>query len=107
MIPGKDGTAIFTHLREVEKQTGQTPFELLLYQDLEYPDDFHDYLNDFYEISRRRRNGMSGPEPISFSEIQAWAFCYNIEPTPLQTEIICELDIIWLRAWEKNNPKQK
>ncbi len=104
-MPNKKGGAPLTHLVAVEKQTGKAPPELVTYYELECPDELFNYWNDFLEISKRRQTTESGPNPISFEEIHSWQCLYNETVTPLQIDVICWLDNVWLTVWMEKNKK--
>lgn len=101
MLPGRDGTAPYTHYKSVEKQTGEPPPELQAYEQIEFPIELAGIWEDFQSISKRRHYAEAGPCPITFQDIQAWAYSYNVELKELQVDIICRLDNIWLSEWNK------
>lgn len=104
MLPGKDGVSQFTKLKNAQQQISwMTLPELDEYQELDYSDILHPYYCSFLEIGKRRQWSESGPLPITFSDIQAWGFCFAIQPTYLQVKLICRLDEVWLEAYRKVN----
>lgn len=89
--------------------------ELVEYRQLELPEMFSQYYDDFLQMSYRRdfnpcvmSSGgntitVERPMPLSFKDIEAWAFCYNITLSPVQTRVITLLDNIWLRKYAEIN----
>lgn len=49
----------------------------------------------FWSLSAQRR---SGPEPIAFSEIHAWARLSGESPTPDQVRLLLAMDSAWMNA---------
>ena len=89
--------------------------ELVEYRQLQIPEALEQYYDDFIQINQRRdfapcvmsSNGntitIDRPMPISFKDIEAWAFCYNTTVSPVQTRVITMLDNIWLRKYAEIN----
>ena len=46
----------------------------------------------FWALSARRTHGMSGPNPITFSEIEAWSRLMGANPRPWEVWLITRLD---------------
>ncbi|WP_420341720.1 phage tail assembly chaperone [Paenirhodobacter sp.] len=61
----------------------------------------------FLDLSERRVIGMAGPQPIQFSEIEAYAKLMCLPLAPRHVQIILALDAVWLdRANTRNkNPE--
>jgi hypothetical protein len=82
----KQGVSTFEHL----KQRG-------IVEIIELPSQIAYLINYFHALSRRRTSNGFSPCPISFTEIQAWAFLYHIELEDWELDIILALDDAWLK----------
>jgi len=102
MLPGKDGTALYSHYKTLRDDGVIVP-ELLEYEQLEIPFELVGYWNDFVDLSNRRQMNDSGPCSLSFQEMVAWSFLHSITPTPIQTMVIFLLDDIWMEERNKKN----
>ncbi|MCJ8053897.1 hypothetical protein GB928_018735 [Shinella curvata] len=59
----------------------------------------------FLDLSRTRRAGLAGPEPISYGEIEAYArsTCWPVEPRHIA--VLRAMDEVWMEyAREKTTP---
>ena len=90
----KDGISEREHLEQVEKQTGRR------IEALESPTEFPQLLSHvwsaFCRLSNSRSAGFSGPNSISYLEIQAWK---EVTGTPLKSwevEAVKRLDAVYL-----------
>ncbi len=84
------------HLEQVERQTGHTP------KALDNPTEFPKLLlyvwSAFCSLNSARTAGFSGPNPITYSELNAWK---ELTETPLKAwdiQAIKRLDQVYLRA---------
>ena len=111
LLPSSDGTSKISHLLIAEKDLKKIgkppPAELQAYYDLECPDELKDYYDDFLQISKRRGVTESGPSPITWVDIHAWASVCKIELTQLQIDMISMLDELWLSVYRKKNQPKK
>lgn len=103
MTPDVNGTAKYSHLESLQKQTGITPPELVEYHSLSFCPELAPYYEDFLELSKRRSSTEAGYLPLSFPEILAWATLNGIETTPFQLEVIGKLDAVWLKVAASKN----
>jgi len=46
----------------------------------------------FWRISNRRLSNQSGPQPISFSEMQAFSACTGVNLEPFETDAVIAMD---------------
>lgn len=53
--------------------------------------------NAFIALSRSRTSGPSGPNPISFPEIEAWSRLMRVPLEPHHVQIIIEMDREWMK----------
>ena len=63
----------------------------------------------FWELSRKRRGGVSGPDPIDHTNVMAWAQATRRTPDAFEVKCIMSLDDVFraeaLKAAEKRRPK--
>ena len=58
----------------------------------------------FLALSRTRTCGPTGPNPISFSEIEAWARLTRTPLEPRHVETLVEMDRLWMeRAYARQD----
>lgn len=69
LVRDDEGVALRDHLEQVEKATGKQPEALKVPK---IPAAFYPTLLDFYNLSRTREHGYSGPLPIKYSEVKAY-----------------------------------
>ena len=113
--PGKKGQ-LLSHLLKVREQRPEIAIpELDEFNELSLPSLLEDFYFDFLELNLRREfrpQVMSSqgntisidmPMPISYKDIEAWAFCFGIELSSIQVSTIMFLDAIWLHEYRKNN----
>lgn len=53
--------------------------------------------NAFTALSRSRTSGPVGPNPLGFSEIEAWSRLMRVPLEPHHVEIIAEMDRMWMK----------
>lgn len=64
--------------------------------------------NAFLALSRARSVGPAGPNPIAFSEIEAWARLTRTPLEPHHVDILAAMDAVWIgRAYEGGTDKPK
>jgi len=83
------------HLEEVERQAGKTPQALIGPQ---FPTLVSHIWSAFVSLSSARTAGMSGPNPITYPDIQAWLTLTNQVLSPRDIEAIKLLDSTYLRT---------
>lgn len=52
----------------------------------------------FFRIRRRKGSGLNGPLPIELPDLAAFAVLSGIRLAPWETEIIEDLDDLWLQS---------
>ncbi|SKA26297.1 phage tail assembly chaperone [Consotaella salsifontis] len=57
----------------------------------------------FGELHDARGYGMTGPNPISFAEIEAWARLRRLPLQPHHVEILRAMDAAWIEAAQKRS----
>lgn len=87
------------HLRQVEKQLGRKLEDSRSQKLTEAPKEVIYLLQYFTEISRTRESSGYGPQPLRFSEIDAWAHLYGVELSPFEINTILDLDAVWRKVW--------
>lgn len=90
----QDGVTEREHLEEVERQTGKTPQALIGPQ---FPTLVSHIWSAFVSLSSTRTAGFSGPNPITYPDIQAWLTLTNQVLSPRDIEAIKLLDSTYLR----------
>lgn len=95
----KDGATLRAHLNVAWRATGQMPEEL---QPKELPECLFYLWQWFCELSNGRQSGGFGPEPLSYSEIKAWAELTGNIPEAWEVETIKELDRVFLKEISKD-----
>lgn len=105
-MPNKDGTSTHSHLMAVKRMKemgGQEALvpELIEYEHAEFDDELIPYWKSFIELGRRRGHGESGPLPLSWTDIDAWARLQQHKPSSLELVIITSCDEVWLDVYSK------
>lgn len=81
---------------QVKKATKRSP------EGLENPNEFPTPLgyvwSSFVSLNSARTGGFSGPNPITYQEIQAWKELTNAPITPREVDAIKRLDKAYLNA---------
>ena len=57
----------------------------------------------FWQIHKGRSYGMSGPNPLTWPDIEAWRNILNIQIRPLEVELIKEIDSTYLEYLAKKH----
>jgi len=94
-IPDNEGIPEREHLKQVEKQTGKTPLQLIA---PEFPMEIEHVWAYFLELSSTRPIGYSGPLPITYQEIAAWKELTDTPLSPWEVEAIKRLDRIYVKV---------
>ena len=83
------------HLEQVWKSTGKKPDKL----DLPYFPSLLKYIWDsFLILSQGRQAGMSGPQPLTYTDIKSWVELTGYEVTPFELEVIKKLDSTYIKV---------
>ncbi len=64
----------------------------------EFPDVVSHVWNWFWSISNRRSGSDSGPQPLSFTEISAWAMGMRIYINPEEIDMLTQMDNAFMSA---------
>lgn len=80
------------------KATGRKPKPLA--EQGECPDGFEPLWNHYCRLSNSRQGGM-GPQPITYTEIEAYTRMHRVTLKPWQVDAIKHLDGLQLRAEAK------
>jgi len=91
--PDKSGISKREHLEQVERQTGKSPEELIGPQ---FPMSVSYIWSAFLALNSARTVGFSGPNPLTYTEIQAWLTLTNQHLSSRDIEAIKKLDIVYL-----------
>lgn len=91
--PDDKGVCLRQHLEQVERSTGQAPARLL--NRPHFPDIVAYVWRWFTELDSARQIGM-GINPLSHTEIEAWARLNRINLTPFEVRCIRALDVVRL-----------
>jgi hypothetical protein len=91
----QDGITIRETLEQVERQTGHTPQELI---GPDFPELLSYVWSVFLCLHSTRQSGFSGPNPISYQEIQAYKNTTNSCLSSRDVETIKRLDKVYMRV---------
>lgn len=80
----------------MEKSTGRKPKELE--NPTEFPKPLSHVWSFFLELHSARTAGFSGPNPITFSEMEAWSKLTHQPINPFDVAVIKQIDNTYLRA---------
>lgn len=97
------GATIREHLTSIWNQTGVKPEAL---EPLPFPELLTDVWGYFLELHNARTSNGFGINPISFTEIDAWARLTNKPVSPGDINIIRQLDNIFLKHNAKEQDKK-
>lgn len=81
------------HLESISRQLGRPDPEL---KGPAVPEILAYLMEWFYELSSGRRFGFSGPEPLGWSDIQAWDELTDRRLHKWEAQILKQLDNLWL-----------
>ncbi|WP_425510206.1 phage tail assembly chaperone [Xanthobacter tagetidis] len=73
---------------------------------MEPPEGAAHILGWFLDLSERRAQGYSGPNPISFAEISAWCALTGERPSREEVAIILKMDAAFLKAVAEERDEQ-
>jgi len=95
----------------IERIRGVAPPELLEYREAECPEGTELLFQDFLTLYRKRAFNEKGPLPLSYLEIQAWAFLHGVTLSSVKVDLLDALDEVYLEVYEKKAavklPKKK
>ncbi len=87
--PGEDGVPYRDKLLHHEQSTGKHPAEL---DGPDIPPALYHVWAWFLELDEARTSNGMGPNPITFSEIQAWSTLTGNKPRPHEIKMLKRLD---------------
>jgi hypothetical protein len=67
---------------------------------------FNNIYQDFLELNSARSNNGYGPNPISFSEIQAFYSLNRIQPEPWEVFMIRYFDAVIIKLHDEDQAKK-
>jgi hypothetical protein len=102
-MPRKDGTSMFDHISSAVGQGTAWPDEYPL---PEIPDEVQHIWHWYWEIRQGIPAGMSGSEPISHTELAAWAQMARVDVGPALLQQLRSLDVTYLNSVSKAKPKK-
>ncbi len=83
--------------------TGEAPPELADAADC--PDEYLELWLWWQELATSRGGNGFGPNPLTYSEIAAWAALTHRAPTPAETALLTQIDAVFLSVHLKS-PKE-
>jgi hypothetical protein len=95
-FPDKDGVSERVRLEQIQQQLGEQLEELI---PPPFPEPLTGYWESFLELHSARGSGEGGPDPLSFSEIKAWAELSNHAPSNRELTCIRTLDRLYLKEY--------
>lgn len=102
-LPDEHGVARFERLRLFEERTGKR------HADLDGPpcDGSLLYLYRWWrELDDARSAGMNGPDPISYTELNAWAVLTHRSPSVDEVQTMRRIDSAYLLMYAKEAAKR-
>jgi hypothetical protein len=90
-----NGTTVRANLEQVMKVTGRVPDDLI---GPPFPDRYAHIWNAFLELHTGRSYSSNGPNPLSWSDIEAWDRLFKQNLQDWEIRAIKALDLIWLRV---------
>lgn len=86
-------------MRRLEAQLCNVVQKHVIGQKCYIPEAGRDLLGAFSHLSHARSNSTHGPNPISFTEIEAWSRLMRVPLRPIDVAIICAMDKAFIKAW--------
>lgn len=99
-MPRKSGSVLYDHLSKIEEATGKWPEE---YKILEPPAGSEFIWDTFWELRNHTKSGFSGPESISFLELDAWQRIRDFRLGNWIVDTILAMDGAYMRQWRKQD----
>ena len=102
--PDERGVTRYEDLEQVERQKGHPLPEL---ENITDPPPGFDYIwNWFFELHGARQSGVSGPNPISYTEIVSWSTSTGISIESWEVTILKVMDREYMK-FQAESHKQK
>lgn len=104
--PRVDGSTIYDHCKAVYETTGKWPEE---FPEPDVPEEGSIIWDWYWELRKAASNGFSGPNPLSFLEIEAWMRLMKIDLHSKSLQLILIMDQQYLSCWyteQKKNLKK-
>ena len=101
-FPRKNGKAYFEHCRVVEEATGEWPEAFPLPEVPEAGEEIWDW---YWDLRDRAGGGFSGPEPLKYSEIDAWLRLNRHDLSVLELDMLKQLDDSFMANYHKLKEK--
>jgi hypothetical protein len=92
----KNGVTEREHLEQVRKQTGYAPEGLE--NSTKFPNLLSHVWSFFLQLHQSRTMGFSGPNPITYSEMESWVNLTNNKLHPYDVGIIKRLDSLYMQV---------
>ena len=94
-VPRKDGTKLADHLEAVVDQGGEWPEEFPL---PEIPMEAIDIWDWYWDMRSANGSGFGGPEPVKYTEMEAWSRLTNTELPPGCVRLLRVLDMQYVNS---------
>lgn len=98
--PGKNGSTLYDQLAQVEKTTGKWPAE---YEPLSPPEGTEHIWQTFWELRDTARMGFSGPERLSFFDLDAWMRVRDLKLPGWFIDMIMAMDMAYMNERFRNS----
>lgn len=99
---GERGVSLFDQFEQVFKQTGKWPEE---YEPLDPPLGSEFVWDVFWELRNSSPSGFSGPERLTFLEMDAWQRLRGHKLDNLTIDILLKMDSAYMAEWHKDQKK--
>ena len=86
----ENGTTLHDHLVVAEEASGESLFE-----EPEVPAAGEHLWFWFWDLDAGRGYGMGGAEPLTYTELQAWAGMLRTRPEPWEIEALRRMDVAY------------
>ena len=94
-----DGSILWEHCAVVENRTGKWPEQ---YPQPDIPEDGVDLWEWYWQLRNAASFGASGPNPLAYTEMQAWSHLFQIHLSALDIRLLMVLDQQYLVGWYEN-----
>ena len=91
------------HLLQAQAATGVEPVQLRTPQP---PLSLRHLLSAWNELASGRQHGFGAPQPITWSEIKAWAQMTGARLCPWEARILRRLDECWMSVWNAEHQRR-
>jgi hypothetical protein len=99
----KDGASLRSHLESIARQTGKKPKQLA--EIPEMPSELGYIWVWFLELDAGRGGNGFGLNPLSYTEIQAWAYLKRVVLAAWEVEVIKLIDSARIRVSNEKRPE--